>query len=191
MLALRHWGRDKMAAISQTKLSNAFSWMKMLEFRLKFHWSLFLGVQLINNIPALVQIMAWRRSGDKPSSEPMAVSLLTQICVTRTQWVIHPTNYDYAQGWRPESNVGCTDVGTTVPTLGQRGTNLHYRALWLGLLGYWLIFTYILQILSISFRVTSLAPDNHTIAPVLVNQPWRIRITMSHGPTSSCNTTTK
>ena len=27
-------------------LSNAFSWMKMLEFRLSFHWSLFLSVQL-------------------------------------------------------------------------------------------------------------------------------------------------
>ena len=26
---------------------------------------------LINNIPALVQIMAWRRIGDKPLSEPM------------------------------------------------------------------------------------------------------------------------
>ena len=25
----------------------------------------------INNIPALVQIMTWRRSGDKPLSEPM------------------------------------------------------------------------------------------------------------------------
>ena len=29
----------------------------------------------INNIPALVQIMAWRRAGDKPLSEPMVVSL--------------------------------------------------------------------------------------------------------------------
>ena len=37
----------------------------------------------INNIPALVQIMAWRRSGDKPLSEPMMVSLPTHICVTR------------------------------------------------------------------------------------------------------------
>ena len=35
-----------MAAISQTTLSNAFSWMKMLEFRLRFHWSLLLRVQL-------------------------------------------------------------------------------------------------------------------------------------------------
>ena len=41
----------------------------------------------INNIPALVQIMAWHRSGGKPLSEPMMVSLLTHICVTRPQWV--------------------------------------------------------------------------------------------------------
>ena len=42
---------------------------------------------LINNIPALVQIMAWRRPGDKPLSEPMMICLLTHICVTRPQWV--------------------------------------------------------------------------------------------------------
>ena len=41
----------------------------------------------INNNPALVQIMAWRRSGAKPLSEPMMVSLLTHICVTGPQWV--------------------------------------------------------------------------------------------------------
>ena len=41
----------------------------------------------INNIPALVQIMAWRRLGDKPLFEPMMVSLPTHICVTRPQWV--------------------------------------------------------------------------------------------------------
>ena len=39
----------------------------------------------INNIPALVQIMAWRRPGDKALSEPRVVSLLTHICVTRPQ----------------------------------------------------------------------------------------------------------
>ena len=32
----------------------------------------------INNISALVQIMAWRRPGDKPLSEPMMVILPTQ-----------------------------------------------------------------------------------------------------------------
>ena len=41
----------------------------------------------INNIPALVQKMAWRRPGDKPLSLPMMVCLLTHICVTRPQWV--------------------------------------------------------------------------------------------------------
>ena len=41
----------------------------------------------INNITALVQIMAWRRPGDKPLSEPMMVNLPTHICVTRPQWV--------------------------------------------------------------------------------------------------------
>ena len=41
----------------------------------------------MNNIPALVQIMAWRRSGYKPLSEPMMVRLPTHICVTRPQWV--------------------------------------------------------------------------------------------------------
>ena len=45
----------------------------------------------INNIPALVQIMASRQTGDKPLSEPMMVSLLTHICVTRPQWVKRPT----------------------------------------------------------------------------------------------------
>ena len=42
---------------------------------------------LINNIPSLVQIMAWRWPGDKPLSEPMMIILLTHICVTRPQWV--------------------------------------------------------------------------------------------------------
>ena len=41
----------------------------------------------INSIPALVQIMAWRRPGDKPLSEPMMVSFPTHICVARPQWV--------------------------------------------------------------------------------------------------------
>ena len=44
----------------------------------------------INKIPALVQVMAWRRPGDKPLSEPMLISLPTHICVTRPQWVKGP-----------------------------------------------------------------------------------------------------
>ena len=44
----------------------------------------------INNIPTLVQIMAWRRPGGKPLSEPMMVRLPTHICATRPQWVDMP-----------------------------------------------------------------------------------------------------
>ena len=41
----------------------------------------------IKNIPALVQMMAWRRPGDKPLSEPIMLRLPMPICVTRPQWV--------------------------------------------------------------------------------------------------------
>ena len=47
----------------------------------------FVSRGLIKNNLWLVQIMTWCRSGGKPSSEPMMVSLLTRICVTRPQWV--------------------------------------------------------------------------------------------------------
>ena len=82
---LTHWCRDKVASISQTTLSNAFSWMKMFEFRLKFYWSLSLRSDW--QYSTLFQIMAWRRPGDKPLSEPMMVSSLTHIWFTRHQWV--------------------------------------------------------------------------------------------------------
>ena len=41
----------------------------------------------INNILALVQIMALRWPDAKPLSEPMMISSLTYVCVTRPQWV--------------------------------------------------------------------------------------------------------
>ena len=86
-LKLTHWGRDNMAAISQTTLSNAFSWMKMLEFRLKFHWSLFIRVQL-----TIFQhwFRRWLGAGQATShylNQWWIVSSLTHICVTRLQWV--------------------------------------------------------------------------------------------------------
>ena len=84
IIVLTHWGRDKMAAISQTTLSNAFSWMKIFSIKISLK---FVPKGPINNIPTLVQIMTWRRPGDKPLSEPMMVSLMTHICVTRPQRV--------------------------------------------------------------------------------------------------------
>ena len=44
---LIHCGQDTMAASFLKTFSNAFSWMKMHEFRLRFHWSLFLRLDLI------------------------------------------------------------------------------------------------------------------------------------------------
>ena len=52
-----------MAAIFQTTFSNAFYWMKIYKFRLKFLWTLFPRAQLT--------IFQQRRSGDKPLSEPI------------------------------------------------------------------------------------------------------------------------
>ena len=41
------WGPNKMADILQTIFSNAFSWVKMLSFLLKFHCGLFVWIQLM------------------------------------------------------------------------------------------------------------------------------------------------
>ena len=68
----------------QTTLSNAFCWMKMNDVRLIFHWSLILRAQ-INNIPALVEIMARCRPGDNPLCDAIMVSLQTHKCVNRLQ----------------------------------------------------------------------------------------------------------
>ena len=43
---LTHWGRDKMHAITQATFSDAFSWIQIHEFRLRYHWSLFLRFEL-------------------------------------------------------------------------------------------------------------------------------------------------
>ena len=48
----------------------------------------FVPIGPINNSPALIQIMTWHQSVDKPLSEPMMVNLLLEhICVTRPQWI--------------------------------------------------------------------------------------------------------
>ena len=81
---LTHWGRDKMAAILQTTLSNTFFFNENVLISAKISLK-FVPTDPINNIPALVQIMAWRRPGDKPLSEPMMVRLPMHICVTQPQ----------------------------------------------------------------------------------------------------------
>ena len=42
----------------------------------------------VDNIPTVVQIMAWWQPGNKPLSEPMMVSFTAPyICITQPQWV--------------------------------------------------------------------------------------------------------
>ena len=65
---LTHLPLDKMAAISQTTFLNAFSWMNSFVFWISLK---FVPKGPIDNTTALVQVMAWRRTGDKPLPEPM------------------------------------------------------------------------------------------------------------------------
>ena len=44
-----YWGLNKMVNILETTFSNVFSWMKIIAFWFKFHWSLFIRVQLTND----------------------------------------------------------------------------------------------------------------------------------------------
>ena len=80
--SLRLWQTDHhFAEVFKCIFLNENVWIS-LEISLKFVpkvWN--------NNIPGLVQIMAWRRTGDKPLSEPMVVILLAHKCVTLPQWV--------------------------------------------------------------------------------------------------------
>ena len=73
----RHFADDNLKCI----FLNENAWI-LIEISLKF-----VHKGSINNIPALVRIMAWRRPGDKPFSEPMLVRIPTHICVTRPQRV--------------------------------------------------------------------------------------------------------
>ena len=83
---LTHWCRNKMDAISQTTFSSAFFLNESGRIPNKISLK-FVPNAPLSNTPILVQIMAWRRPGDKPLSEPIVISLPTHICVTRPQWV--------------------------------------------------------------------------------------------------------
>ena len=83
-LTKTHLPLDKMAAILA---DNIFKCIFLNENdRIPSQISLkFVPRSSVDNKPALVQVMAWRRTGDKPLSEPMMDSSPTQICFTRPQ----------------------------------------------------------------------------------------------------------
>ena len=83
VLKLTHWAEIKLPICRHFEciFLNENVWIS-LKVSLKF-----LPKVWINNIPAMVQIMAWCWPGDKPSvSVPMMAHLLTHICITRPQW---------------------------------------------------------------------------------------------------------
>ena len=67
---------------------DTFKWVSLNEnVSILFKISLkFLPTSPVNNVLALVQIVAWCRPGDKPLSEPMMFRLLRYICLT-LHWV--------------------------------------------------------------------------------------------------------
>ena len=65
VLLLTHGSRDDMAAISQTCI--------LLDENVWISLKFVPNDDLINNVPALFQIMTWRRPGDKPLSGAMMV----------------------------------------------------------------------------------------------------------------------
>ena len=85
-LVLTHWGWDKMATIFQTIFSNAFSWMKMFEFRLEFHRSLFFRFQLTISQHWFRKWLGTKQATSHYLNQWLSISL-THICATRPQWI--------------------------------------------------------------------------------------------------------
>ena len=89
-MCLTHWGQNKNGGQFTIIFKPIYSNEKkiyLIQISLKY----FPKVP-INNMPILVQIMAWCQPGYNPPSEPIMVSLLIHIYVTRPQWV-NPESY--------------------------------------------------------------------------------------------------
>ena len=125
---------DKMVAVSKTTFSI------LIKISRKF-----VAKSQINYIPSMVQIMVWRRPGDKPLSEPMMSSLPAHLCITLPQGVNDPSlkewikidlllyfvkkNVYWKQVWKSLKNLALL----LWITLGITGTNMgitfwkHYK----------------------------------------------------------------
>ena len=83
---LTYCGRDKMADILKTTLSNAFHWPKMFQLWLNFHWTMFLKFQLTINQHWIRQWLGAEQATSHYLKQRWP-SLLTYICVTLPEWV--------------------------------------------------------------------------------------------------------
>ena len=93
----------------------------------------------INNIPALVRIMAWHRLGDEQLSEPMMDSLLTHISVPRPQWVnVRDVTY-FGQHHTVSSFIKILSAGFKAPLVLDELNKIYWEAycnLWQNASGY-------------------------------------------------------
>ena len=103
-MCLTNWDWDKMDAISQTAFSSTFS------FSLKIA-----SKGPINNVQALIKMMAWRRPCGKPLSEAMIVSLLIYSCVTQPEWVKREHSMIISAECAPIAYSTITDIMNNVP----------------------------------------------------------------------------
>ena len=89
-IILMQWGRHKMAAILQTTIPNALSWILNEKLRIKFHYC------PIDIEPSFVQIMASRPFGVEPLFEAMIARLIDMCsrprCVYQNAEVDNSTN---------------------------------------------------------------------------------------------------
>ena len=74
-----------MAAILADDNFKCISCMKMIKIPIRISLKI-VPTSLIDNEPALVQAMAWRRTGEKPLSEPM-LTQFTDAFGTSGRWV--------------------------------------------------------------------------------------------------------
>ena len=113
ILRLRQYGRHFPDDIFKCIFLNENEWI-LIKILLKF-----IPECPINNISSLVQIMAWRRPGDKPLSEPTMVSLLTHICITRPQWVKRYDNLGWGNVVSSDGTMPLSKPKLTYHQLGQ------------------------------------------------------------------------
>ena len=95
LVFLTHWGREEMDTISQTTFSDACSWMKMHEFRLKFHWSLLLRFELTIfqhwfRRQAIINYLwwsnCWRIYASLGLNELISCQMLRWNCIINMTW---------------------------------------------------------------------------------------------------------
>ena len=92
-LFTKKWLSDKLNTLRRRQNGrhfpdNIFKWIFLNEnVSILIKISLkFVSERPINNIPSLIQIMAWRWPGDKPLSEPMMFSLYMRHPASMSQW---------------------------------------------------------------------------------------------------------